>query len=123
MLSYDTSTGEAQFVLQWVSLGVTCLMYLAVIIFGLRNFFKYIVKQHNQLTLFYVFIVLAAASRLGTYGAMIYNLIAGEEMHTQLSVMADLVISSLQVAAGMCMALIMFKLYTYLQCWSIFLYN
>ena len=37
--------------------------------------------------------------------------------------MVDLFVSCLLVAAGLCLTLIMFKLYTYLQCWSIYLYQ
>ncbi len=37
--------------------------------------------------------------------------------------MADLFISVLFVGAGLCLTLIMFKLYTYLHCWSIYLHE
>ena len=54
---------------------------------------------------------------------MIYNMIVGNELHSQLSLMVDLFISCLLAAAGLCLCLIMFKLYTYLQCWSIYLHQ
>ena len=107
----------------WLALGLTCLMYTVLVIFGIRNFFKYIVTQLNQLKLLYVFAILAAAGRLGRYSAMIYNMIRGTEVHTQLSLMVDHFISCLLVATGLCLSLIMFKLYTYLQCWSIYLHQ
>ena len=37
--------------------------------------------------------------------------------------MVDLVVSCLLGACGLCLILIMFKLYTYLQCWAIFLHQ
>lgn len=33
--------------------------------------------------------------------------------------MADVVVSCLLIAVGLCLSLIMFKLYTYLHCWSV----
>lgn len=54
---------------------------------------------------------------------MIYYMVVGHEIHTQLSLMVDLAISCLIVASGLCLSLIMFKLYTYLQCWSIYLHQ
>lgn len=57
-------------------------MYAVLVVFGVRNFFKYIVTQQNQLKLLYVFAVLAAAGRFGRYSAMIYNMIRGNEVHT-----------------------------------------
>ena len=57
-------------------------MYAVLVVFGVRNFFKYIVTQQNQLKLLYVFAVLAAAGRFGRYSAMIYNMIRGSEVHT-----------------------------------------
>ena len=109
--------------LTWVALILTSLMYLSLTVFGLHNFFKYIVKQQNQLKLLYILAIVAAAGRLGRYIAMIVNMVQGEELHTQLSLMADLFISCLFVGAGMCLTLIMFKLYTYLHCWSIYLHE
>jgi len=68
--------------LMWFAMGLTCVMYAALTVFGLRNFFKYIVKQQNQLKLLYVFAILAAGARCGRYAAMIINKILGNEVHT-----------------------------------------
>jgi len=57
-------------------------MYAALTIFGLRNFFKYILKQQNQLKLLYVFAILAAGTRCGRYAAMIMNSLLGNDIHT-----------------------------------------
>ena len=76
LLDFNTADSQGQFMLMWIGLGLTSLLYLTLTVFGLRNFFKYIVKQENyQLKLLYVFAILAASGRLGRYTAMIYNLI------------------------------------------------
>ena len=67
--------------------------------------------------------IVAAAGRFGRYVAMMVRMIKGDDLHTQLSLMADMFISCLFVGAGMCLTLIMFKLYTYLHCWSIYLHQ
>jgi hypothetical protein len=114
------ANSEGQFVLTWISLCLTAFLYGLLTVFGLRNFFKYILKQQKrQLKLLYVFAIFATATRCGKYLAMIYNLIRGDPIYTQLSLIIDLVISSLLVAVGLCLTLIMFGLYTYLQYWSI----
>lgn len=123
LVSFDVASSEGQFMLTWVALILTSLMYLTLTVFGLHNFFKYIVKQQNQLKLLYILAIMAAAGRLGRYIAMIVSMIQGAELHTQLSLMADMFISCLFVGAGMCLTLIMFKLYTYLHCWSIYLHE
>ena len=33
--------------LLWFSMGLTCILYALLTVFGLRNFVKYIVKQQN----------------------------------------------------------------------------
>lgn len=77
------ASSTSQFVLTWISLGITFLIYGALTIFGLRNFFKYIVKQQQgQLQMLYVLAILAMAIRLGRYSAMIVNQILGREIHT-----------------------------------------
>ena len=68
--------------LLWTAIGLTLATYAGLIVFGLRNFFKYIVKQQYQLKLFYLFALLAAAARFGRYVAMGFNLILGNELHT-----------------------------------------
>ena len=74
LVDFDTASSEGQFVLVWAALGLTSVMYATLTGCGLRNFFKYIVKQQNyQLKLLYVFAILAAGARLGRYSAMIYN--------------------------------------------------
>ena len=108
--------------LLWIAMGLTWVMYGLLTAFGLHNFFKYIVKQQYQLQLLYIFAIFASVTRLGRYSAMIIRTIQGSIVHTQMSVMVDLGISSLLMAAGLCLTLIMFKLYTYLNCWSIFLH-
>ena len=61
-------------------------------------------------------------TRLGTYVAMIVNYVRHIEVHTVLFMQIDLAVSSLLVAVGLCVALIMLKLYTYLQCWSLYVH-
>jgi len=73
--------------------------------------------------LLYVFAILATAIRLGRYLAMIINYVEGNQVHTELQMMVDLGVSSLLVVVGLCLTIIMLKLYTYLQCWSIFLHS
>ena len=123
LVAFDVASGEAQFALMWIGMGLTCLMYAGLTAFGLHNFFKYIVKQQYQLKLLYVFAILATGTRLGRYAAMIINMILGRPVHTELSLLVDMGVSSLLVALGLCLALIMLKLYTYLQCWSIYLHH
>ena len=71
LLDWNVASSEAQFLLQWIAMGITFLFYLALTAFGLRNFFKYIVKQNNQLKLLYVLAILASGTRLGRYAAML----------------------------------------------------
>ena len=54
---------------------------------------------------------------------MIINFIGGKQVHTELQMMLDLGVSTLLVVVGLCLTLIMLKLYTYLQCWSIYLHH
>lgn len=63
-------------------MGLTCAMYTALTIFGLRNFFKYIVKQNNQLKLLYVLTIFATGARCGRYVAMLINNALGNTVHT-----------------------------------------
>ena len=50
---------------------------------------------------------------------MLVNFALGNTVHTQLSLMVDLFVSSILVAVGLCLTMIMFSLYTYLHCWTI----
>ncbi len=47
LVSFDVASSEGQFMLTWLALILTSTMYLVLTIFGLHNFFKYIVKQQN----------------------------------------------------------------------------
>ena len=100
-------------------MGLTFCLYIALILFGLRNFFKYIVKQDNQLKLLYVLAILAAGTRCGRYAAMIVNNALGNTVHTQLSLMVDLLVSCLMIAIGLCLTLILLKLYSCLLSWTV----
>ena len=68
--------------LSWLALTLTCTMYLVLTLFGLHNFFKYIVKQQNQLKLLYVLAVGASAGRLGRYAAMVVAMARGDDLHS-----------------------------------------
>ena len=68
--------------LSWLALILTSTMYLVLTLFGLHNFFKYIVKQQNQLKLLYVLAILASAGRLGRYAAMIVDMARGDDLHS-----------------------------------------
>ena len=70
--------------LMWISMGLTIVFYGLLCALGLHNFFKYIVKQQYQLKLLYVFAIIAASTRLGTYVAMIANYVRDVEVHTVL---------------------------------------
>ena len=123
LLSFDVATEEGQFMLMWIAMGLTCVFYALLTAFGLHNFFKYIVKQQYQLKLLYAFAIVASAIRLGTYATMIVNYITDQEVHTMLFMQIDLGVSSLLIAVGLCVCLIMLKLYTYLHCWSIYVHQ
>ena len=84
LVSFDIADEEAQFVLMWIAMGLTCVFYALLTAFGLHNFFKYIVKQQYQLKLLYIFAISAAAIRLGTYATMIVNHARNQEVHTML---------------------------------------
>lgn len=114
LVSFDVASEEAQFILMWISMGFTIIFYGLLCALGLHNYFKYIVNQQYQLKLLYVFAIIAAATRLGTYVAMIVNYIREKEVHTVLFMQIDLGVSSLLIAVGLCVSLIMLKLYTYL---------
>ena len=75
LVSFDVASSEGQFVLTWVTVILTSAMYLLLTIFGCHNFFKYIVKQQNQLKLLYLLVIVAAAGRFGRYVAMVVRLI------------------------------------------------
>ena len=83
LLDFNTADSQGQFMLTWVGVALTTLLYFTLTAFGIRNFFKYIVKQENyQLKLLYIFVILASSGRLGRYFAMIINLILGNSVHT-----------------------------------------
>lgn len=44
-LDYNVASKDGQLMLLWFSMGLTCILYALLTVFGLRNFFKYIVKQ------------------------------------------------------------------------------
>lgn len=117
--NWNAADSQSQFMLMWISMGLTFCLYIALILFGLRNFFKYIVKQDNQLKLLYVLAILAAGTRCGRYAAMIVNNALGNTVHTQLSLMVDLLVSCLMIAIGLCLTLILLKLYSCLLSWTV----
>ena len=45
LLDFDVQSSEGQFVLTWFSIALTCLTYTVLTVYGLRNFFRYIIKQ------------------------------------------------------------------------------
>ena len=45
LVDFNVADSEAQFVLMWLAMGLTCVMYAVLTGFGIRNFFKYIVTQ------------------------------------------------------------------------------
>ena len=120
LLSFDIANDEGQFILMWIAMGFTFVFYALLTAFGLHNFFKYIVKQQYQLKLLYALAIGASSIRLGTYATMIVQHARNQEVHTMLFQQIDLGVSSLLVAVGLCVCLIMLKLYTYLNCWSIY---
>lgn len=44
LASFGVDSTDAQFLLMWIAMGLTCLMYALLTAFGLHNFFKYIIK-------------------------------------------------------------------------------
>lgn len=81
-VDWDVASEESQFLLMWIAMGLTFCAYAVLTIFGLRNFFKYILKQDDQLKLLYVLAILAAGTRCGRYGAMLVNNALGNTVHT-----------------------------------------
>ena len=59
--------------LQWFSLILTVLLYLALTIFGILNFYRYIYNNRSHLILFYTLAILATLSRLTKYTISIYK--------------------------------------------------
>lgn len=45
LLDFNVASHENQFVMTWIAVVFTCMMYTVLVIFGVRNFFKYIVTQ------------------------------------------------------------------------------
>lgn len=44
LVSFDVASSDGQFLLMWLAMGLTCLMYALLTAFGLHNFIKYIIK-------------------------------------------------------------------------------
>ena len=64
------------------------------------------------LLLFYLFAILACASRVGRYGAMIYWFSANQPTFSLLSIVIDIFIQCCIASAGLCLITSMFELYT-----------
>ena len=76
--------------LQWFSLIVTALLYLALTIFGILNFYRYIYNNRSHLILFYSLAILATFQRLAKNTISIYKKGAGEQIPCVFSQMIDL---------------------------------
>ena len=109
---------EAQFYLTWVSIGCSLLLFFGLMVFGLFNCHKYIIKQRGHLLLFYIFSIFVCCGRIGRLVTIIVNYTIDNEMNSILAVMVDCLIQCSLVVVGMCLCVLMFQLYTYLQ-WNL----